>query len=82
MHALVFALVLLPVSLLPVWIGHAGLFYAVMATLLSLAFIAAAIYFAKGPNRPRARTLFLVSIAYLPLVLTALVVDIPIQRLW
>ena len=33
-HAVVSALILLPVSLLPAWIGHAGIFYAVVATAL------------------------------------------------
>jgi heme o synthase len=77
-HAVVSALVLLPVSLLPAWIGHSGLFYAVVAGFLSLVFIAAAIRFARQPDRPRARTLFLTSIIYLPLILTALALDIPI----
>jgi protoheme IX farnesyltransferase len=74
-HAVVTALILLPISLLPAWIGHSGLFYAVSAGLLSLAFIAAAIRFARQPDLPHARTLFLVSIIYLPLILTALALD-------
>jgi len=78
-HAVVSALILLPVSLLPAWIGHAGLFYAVAAGFLSLIFIAAAIRFARHPDRPHARTLFLTSIIYLPLILTALALDIPIR---
>jgi len=80
-HAVISALVLLPVSLLPSCIGHSGLFYAVVAGLLSLAFIAVAIRFARQPDRLRARVLFFTSIIYLPLVLTALALDIPIQRL-
>ena len=78
-HAVVSALILLPVSLLPTLIGHSGLFYAVVAGILSLIFIAAAIRFARQPDRPRARTLFLTSIIYLPLILTALALDIPIK---
>ena len=74
-HAIVSALVLLPVSLLPALIGHSGLFYATVAGLLSLVFIAAAIHFARQPDRSRARLLFLVSIIYLPLILTALALD-------
>ena len=74
-HAVVSALVLLPVSLLPACIGSSGRFYAVAAGLLSLAFLAAAIRFAQRPDRPRARTLFLTSIIYLPLILTALALD-------
>ncbi len=80
-HAVISAIILLPVSLLPSIIGHSGLFYAVIAGFLSLVFIAAAIRFARMPDRPHARTLFLTSIIYLPLVLTALALDIPIQHL-
>lgn len=78
-HAVASALLLLPVSLLPAWIGHSGLFYAVVAGLLSLAFIAAAVRFARHPDHARARVLFLASIIYLPLVLTAMAVDIPVK---
>jgi protoheme IX farnesyltransferase len=80
-HAVVSAAILLPVSLLPAWIGHSGIFYAVVASILSLIFLAAAIRFARQPDRPHARTLFLTSIIYLPLILTALAIDIPISRL-
>lgn len=80
MHAVVSAVILLPVSLLPSLIGHSGLFYAIVAGLLSVVFIAAAVRFARQPDRPHARTLFLMSIIYLPLILTALAIDIPIQR--
>lgn len=79
-HALVSALVLLPVSLLPAWPGSSGLFYGITAMILSLGFVGAAFYFSLQPNRARARALFLVSIIYLPLLLTALAIDIPIKR--
>jgi protoheme IX farnesyltransferase len=79
MHALVSALVLLPVSLLPTLIGHSGLFYGIVAGVLSLGFIAMARRFERQPNRASARALFLTSIAYLPLILTALALDIPIK---
>lgn len=74
-HAVVSALILLPVSLLPALIGHSGLLYATFAGVLSLVFIGAAIRFARMPDRPHARTLFLVSIIYLPLILIALALD-------
>jgi protoheme IX farnesyltransferase len=79
-HAVVSALVLLPVSLLPAIIGHSGLFYAVVAAVLSLVFIAMAVRFARQPDRPHARALFLTSIIYLPLILIALALDIPIRN--
>jgi protoheme IX farnesyltransferase len=79
-HALISALALFPVSLLPWWLGQAGIFFGIVAALLSAGFIAAAIYFARRPDHPRARILFLVSIAYLPLVLAALALDVPIKN--
>jgi protoheme IX farnesyltransferase len=74
-HAVVSAVILLPVSLLPSLLGNSGLFYTVVASLLSLLFIAAALRFARQPDRPHARALFLTSIIYLPLILTSLAVD-------
>ena len=78
-HALVSALVLLPVSLLPVFFGLAGLVYAGCATVLTLLFIAAAARFVRQPERRQARTLFLTSIIYLPLILAALALDVPLR---
>ena len=75
MHAVFSALILLPVSLLPAWVGPSGGIYAVAAGFLSLVFLAAAIHFACRPDRSRARALFLTSIIYLPLILTALALD-------
>ena len=80
-HALISAVILFPVSLLPSWIGSSGLFYTICATILSLIFIVAAIRFVQRPDRPSARALFLISIIYLPLILGALAFDIPI-RAW
>jgi len=79
-HAVVSAIILLPVSLLPAWIGHAGLFYAVIAAALSFIFIAMALRFARHPDRAHARALFFTSIIYLPLILASLAVDIPIRN--
>jgi protoheme IX farnesyltransferase len=79
-HAVVSAVILLPVSLLPSVIGHSGIFYAVVAAILSLLIIASATRFARHADRPHARTLFLTSIIWLPLILTALALDIPIRN--
>ena len=80
-HALVSTLVLLPVSLLPFLLGWASVFYAVSATALTTVFIVAAVRFVRRPERFPARSLFLASIAYLPLILAALALDIPV-RAW
>jgi protoheme IX farnesyltransferase len=79
-HAVISSLILLPVSLLPAWVGHAGIFYAVIAGILSLIFIWNAVHFAEQPDRPHARRLFLTSIIYLPLILTTLAIDIPVKN--
>jgi protoheme IX farnesyltransferase len=81
-HAVASALVLLPVSLLPSIIGHSGLFYAVIAAVLSTIFLAMAIRFARQPDRPHARSLFFTSIIYLPLILIALALDIPFRGIF
>ena len=66
---------LLPVSLLPgVW-GSAGLVYAVAALLLGLAYCAAALVFARRQTRASARLLVLTSLAYLSLLLSAILFD-------
>ncbi len=80
-HALVAAVILLPVSLLPFLLGWASVVYAVCAIVLSAFFIAAAVRFVRKPERLPARALFLFSITYLPLILTALALDIPF-RAW
>jgi protoheme IX farnesyltransferase len=75
MHAVISAGVLLPASLLPIWFRTSGFFYGATAVVLSLAFIALAVRFARAPSRPTARGLFLGSITYLPLMLLALIID-------
>ena len=68
-------LTMVPVSLAPVLVGLAGPMYVVAAAVLSLGFLAAGICLAMQRSRPAARGLFLASLAYLPLLLIALVID-------
>jgi heme o synthase len=79
-HAVATCLLLLPVSLLPVWFGTSGFLYGVIALVLWTGFMALAVRFARNPVRPSARALFLASIVYLPLVLIALVADEAMRR--
>jgi protoheme IX farnesyltransferase len=74
-QALVHAAVLWPVSLLPAVIGLAGPAYLAVATVLGMLFIWLAARFARERSMATARTLFLFSITYLPLLLGALVTD-------
>ncbi len=66
---------LLAFSLSPVALGLAGRWYAGAAVLLGMAFLFFAIRFALRLHRESARSLFLASIVYLPLVLGFLVAD-------
>jgi len=77
-QALLYAAALWPVSLLPVAAGLAGIPYAIVATSLGVGFIWLAAMFAHQRSMYTARGLFLFSIAYLPLLLGALVVN----RVW
>ena len=77
-QALIYTAGLWPVSLLPAVIGLAGVPYMVVATVLGLLFVWLALRFARERSMPNARTVFLFSITYLPLLLGALVAD----RLW
>ena len=77
-QALVYSAALWPVSLLPAAVGLAGVPYMMVATALGLLFVWLTLRFARERSMATARTLFLFSITYLPLLLGALVAD----RLW
>jgi protoheme IX farnesyltransferase len=66
---------LLPVSLCPFVFHMTGPVYLVAALVLGLVFLWCAIQFARQLTLVRARQLFLVSILYLPLLLTMMVLD-------
>jgi heme o synthase len=78
-EALFFAVVMIPVSLTPWWLGMAGITYAVLATALGLLYLAYTIRFAgilrakdETESRMLARDLLKVSVLYLPLLFTTL----------
>lgn len=73
-QALLYALGLLAVSLLPTLLGMASVFYFVAALILGILFALAAFLFVKDRTRKNARILFFASIIYLPLILGALVI--------
>jgi protoheme IX farnesyltransferase len=67
-QTVLYAAVLVPVSLLPTTIGLAGRIYFAGAAVLGVAFLALAIRFAVRRDRTAALRLFLGSIVYLPLL--------------
>ena len=78
-EALFFAVVMIPVSLTPWLLGMAGITYAVLAAVLGLVYLAYTIRFARilrkipeTESRMLARDLLKVSVLYLPLLFTAL----------
>lgn len=74
-QSVLYALALLPASLLPVLLGLTGGFYAFAALLLTGAYLASAIRFAARADSPTARGLFRVSLLYLPVLLLFLTLD-------
>jgi heme o synthase len=70
-----FTLALLPVSLMPVFLGQAGTLYLVGALLLGLGFVLFGVRLAFSRSNALARRLVLASVIYLPLVLALLMID-------
>jgi protoheme IX farnesyltransferase len=78
-EALFYAVIMIPVSLAPYWLGMAGLPYAILATLLGLFYLGYTVRFGRilhatseTESRMFARDLLKVSVIYLPLLLTGL----------
>jgi protoheme IX farnesyltransferase len=76
-HSVLWTLVTIAVSLVPVWSLRAsvGLGYALAAVMLGCGFLYLSVMMLDQRSDRSARALFLGSIAYLPLVLAALVID-------
>ena len=68
---------LLLVSLLPTMIGLAGPRYFLIALALGAMFLVAAVRFLRVPSQTRARQVLWASLAYLPVLLTVLLLDGP-----
>ncbi len=80
-YSLSWLAVLVPVSLLPILAmpGLLGWPYGVVAVVLGGTFAYTGVRFAAEPTRPRAVRMFLGSIAYLPVVLIAMVVEAAVR---
>ena len=78
-EALFYAVIMIPVSLAPWWLGMAGLPYAILALVLGLFYLGYTVRFSRilratseTQSRMFARDLLKVSVIYLPLLLTGL----------
>jgi protoheme IX farnesyltransferase len=74
-QAALYAAALLPVSLLPTFIGLSGTVYLAAAAVLGTVLLALAIRFARERSDRFARSLFMASIVYLPLIWLVLTLD-------
>jgi protoheme IX farnesyltransferase len=70
-----YCLALIPVSLGPALLGHAGFFYLTGAVLLGLGFLAGCVRFARAHSTHQARRVLRASLLYLPLLLLLLLLD-------
>ncbi len=74
-QALGYTLLLLMASLMPFFLGVSGRLYLGAALILGLAFASCAVRFARQLTDSAARLLFLMSVLYLPLLFSAMVLD-------
>jgi len=74
-HAVIFAGGLLPIAVLPAWIGISGAAYGAIALVLGCGLLWLAAGFARVRSDASARRLFFGSIVYLPLIWIAMVAD-------
>lgn len=74
-QSVLYAIALLPTTLLPVLLGMTGEFYAFAALLLTAAYVLSALRFALRGSSLTARSLFRVSLLYLPVLLLFLTLD-------
>jgi protoheme IX farnesyltransferase len=72
---LLFSLSLIPISLLPTFVGYAGWLYVAVALGSGLWFLRNAFHLARSRATGDARRLFRASILYLPILLLALLID-------
>jgi protoheme IX farnesyltransferase len=74
-QAVMFSIVLIPISLAPYFLGAAGMLYAAGALMGGLAILGLSAHFAATRTNERARHLFVASITYLPLLWVLLIAD-------
>ena len=72
---LLYSVLLIPISLLPKWIGMTGSVYLVGAIALGLLFLYSGIRMSLDRTKPRARKVLLASVVYLPLLYCLMLFD-------
>jgi protoheme IX farnesyltransferase len=77
---LIYTLILLPLSLTPVWVGMSGWYYGAGALLLSMGFIVCAVRVLREKGFTAARQMFFFSLVYLSSLLTLMIVEVLARR--
>lgn len=72
---LLYSAILIPVSILPNWLGMTGNLYALGAIALGLLFLYSGIRVALDRTRVRARRVLLASVVYLPVLYALMLID-------
>lgn len=72
---LLYSVLLIPISVLPKWMGMTGSMYSVGAIAMGLVFLYSGIRVALDRTKARARTVLLASVLYLPVVYCLMVLD-------
>jgi protoheme IX farnesyltransferase len=72
--ALIWSLWLLPISLMPCWLGLAGRLHLLSAVVCGMVFLIFNLRLAAAPSISRARAMFFASLVYLPVVLGTMLV--------
>jgi protoheme IX farnesyltransferase len=75
LQAMIYALVLVPVSFVPYYLGATGIISAIVLTIMALLMAYFGWNLSKKCDRTAARKLMFASLVYLPVILTALVLD-------
>ncbi len=75
LQMVIWAMILIPISLLPTLLGLAGKFYFYGAMILGLFYLAASIVAALNRTRQNARRVLLASVIYLPLLFALMVLN-------
>lgn len=72
---LLYSLLLIPISVLPQWMGMTGTLYTVGAIAMGLLFLYSGVQVSLERTKARARKVLLVSVLYLPVVYCLMVLD-------
>jgi protoheme IX farnesyltransferase len=74
-HILLYSLLLIPISILPQWMGMTGTLYTIGAIAMGLLFLYSGVRVSLDRTKARARNVLLASVLYLPVVYCLMVLD-------